>query len=176
MFQCVRTRFLRLRKQRLPNTLPYLTTENLQPSLPLTLFPATNNLSEHNLVAPYKLIGAAALSVLKAKTFFKKDTINSKDIFEKKNFYLLNIWSSWCVPCKEEHKFLMNLKKNNNIEIIGLNYKDNFNNAEKFILEMGNPYTTILLDRDGTKSIEWGAYGVPESFLIYENKIIKSFP
>ena len=111
----------------------------------------------------------------KVKTFFKKETINSKDIFDKKKFYLLNIWSSWCVPCKEEHKFLMKLKRNNKLEIIGLNYKDNFNNAEKFILEMGNPYTRILIDRDGTKAIEWGAYGVPESFLIYENKILKRY-
>ena len=111
----------------------------------------------------------------KVKTFFKKETINSKYIFDKKKFYLLNIWSSWCVPCKEEHKFLMKLKRNNKLEIIGLNYKDNINNAEKFILEMGNPYTTILIDRDGTKAIEWGAYGVPESFLIYENKILKRY-
>ena len=68
-----------------------------------------------------------------------------------------------------------NLSKNKKVEIIGLNYKDNFNNAEKFIDELGNPYSLILLDRDGTKAIEWGAFGIPETFLIYENKIIKRY-
>lgn len=67
------------------------------------------------------------------------------------------------------------MSKNNKIEIIGLNYKDNINNAEKFINELGNPYSIILLDKEGTKAIEWGAFGVPETFLIYENKIIKRY-
>lgn len=136
----------------------------------IILYKGLNNSS---LFVPTKSL--KEIPEFKVKTFFKNETINSKDIFKKKNFYLLNIWSSWCVPCKEEHKFLMDLKRNNNIEIIGLNYKDNFINAEKFIIEMGNPYTTILLDRDGTKAIEWGAYGVPENFLIYGNKIIKRY-
>jgi cytochrome c biogenesis protein CcmG/thiol:disulfide interchange protein DsbE len=70
---------------------------------------------------------------------------------------------------------LVSLSKSEKIEIIGLNYKDNLKNAEKFINELGNPYSIILLDRDGTISIEWGAFGVPETFLIYENKIIKRY-
>ena len=110
-----------------------------------------------------------------SETLFKKKSINSKEIFNKKKFYLLNIWASWCVPCKEEHSFLMTLSKNKEIEIVGLNYKDNLNNAEKFINELGNPYSLILLDKDGTKAIEWGAFGVPETFLIYKNKIIKRY-
>ena len=110
-----------------------------------------------------------------SKTLFKKDSLNSKDVFNQNKFYLLNIWASWCVPCREEHPFLINLGKNEKLEIIGLNYKDNLNNAEKFINELGNPYSTILLDREGTKAIEWGAFGVPETFLIYEDKIIKRY-
>jgi len=110
-----------------------------------------------------------------SNTLIKKETLNSKDIFNKNKFYLLNIWASWCVPCRDEHPLLVNLGKSDKIEIIGLNYKDNLNNAEKFINELGNPYSTILLDRDGTKAIEWGAFGVPETFLIYENKIIKKY-
>ena len=110
-----------------------------------------------------------------SSTLIKKETLNSKDIFNKNKFYLLNIWASWCVPCRDEHPLLVNLGKSDKIEIIGLNYKDNLNNAEKFINELGNPYSTILLDRDGTKAIEWGAFGVPETFLIYENKIIKKY-
>ncbi len=110
-----------------------------------------------------------------SKTFFKKNSVNSKDIFDKNNFYLLNIWASWCVPCRDEHPLLINLSKSKKIEIIGLNYKDDFNNAEKFINELGNPYSIILLDRNGTKAIEWGAIGVPETFLIHKNRIIKRY-
>ena len=79
------------------------------------------------------------------------------------------------MPCRNEHPLLIDLAENKKIEIIGLNYKDNSNNAEKFINELGNPYSIILLDRDGTKAIEWGAFGVPETFLIYEDKIIKRY-
>ena len=110
-----------------------------------------------------------------SKTFFKKKSLNSKNIFDKNKFYILNIWASWCVPCRDEHPLLIDLGKSEKIEIIGLNYKDNFNNAEKFINELGNPYSIILLDRNGTKAIEWGAIGVPETFLIHKNKIIKRY-
>ena len=110
-----------------------------------------------------------------SKTFFKKRYVNSKDIFNKNKFYILNIWASWCVPCRDEHPLLIKLGKSEKIEIIGLNYKDDFNNAEKFINEFGNPYSIILLDRNGTKAIEWGAIGVPETFLIHKNRIIKRY-
>ena len=110
-----------------------------------------------------------------SKTFFKKNSINSTDIFNENKFYLLNIWASWCVPCRDEHPLLIKLGKSEKIEIIGLNYKDDFNNAEKFINELGNPYSLILLDRNGTKAIEWGAIGVPETFLIHKNRIIKRY-
>ena len=73
------------------------------------------------------------------KTLIKKKIINSENIFKSKKFYLLNIWASWCLPCKDEHPILINLSKNNKIEIIGLNYKDNLVNAKKFIDDLGNP-------------------------------------
>ncbi len=110
-----------------------------------------------------------------AKSFYSKEKINSKKIFVKDKYYLLNIWASWCVPCREEHPLLLNLSKNKKIEIIGLNYKDKLSNAQKFLKELGDPYEIILLDQDGTKAIEWGAFGVPETFLIYKNKIVKKF-
>ena len=103
----------------------------------------------------------------------ENNIINSDEIFKNDKFYLMNIWSSWCMPCRNEHPFLMNLSKNKNIEIIGLNYKDKSENAKIFLEEMGNPYNIILLDDEGTISIEWGAYGVPETFLIYNKKVIK---
>ena len=67
----------------------------------------------------------------------------------------------------------MDLSKKENIKIVGQNYKDNFDNAKNFLEELNNPYDLILLDGDGTIAIEWGAYGVPESFLIKDNYIIK---
>ena len=110
-----------------------------------------------------------------AKNFFENEELSSKNIFNQNKFYLVNIWASWCVPCRDEHPFLIKLRDDNNLEIIGLNYKDDLNNAKKFINELGNPYEKILLDKDGTNAIEWGAFGVPESFLIYQKKIVKKF-
>lgn len=108
-----------------------------------------------------------------SEVFDSKNTIRSDKIFIGNDFYLFNIWSSWCVPCRYEHKFLINLNKEKNLKIIGLNYKDNVINAKKYLEELANPYDIILNDQNGLIAIEWGAYGVPESFLIHEKKILK---
>ena len=108
-----------------------------------------------------------------AKLLDDDNWISSDDIFENDKFYLMNIWASWCVPCRDEHSFLMSLNNQKNLKIIGLNYKDKDKNAKKFLKELDSPYDTILLDKNGTIAIEWGAYGVPETFLIYNKKIIK---
>ena len=108
-----------------------------------------------------------------AKIFNTDIKINSEEIFEKDKFYLLNIWASWCIPCRDEHLFLMNLSTNKNLEIIGLNYKDNNKQAKMFLKKFDSPYKLIFSDDDGTIAIDWGAYGVPETFLIYNKKIIK---
>ena len=69
----------------------------------------------------------------------------------------------------------MNLSKNEKIEIIGLNYKDKKINAQNFLFELGNPYKNIIFDKEGINAIEWGAYGVPETFLIHNGIIIKKY-
>ena len=115
------------------------------------------------------------IPVFNTKEFFYGENVKSSSIFELDRFYLLNIWSSWCVPCRQEHPLLMNLNLENKLNIIGINYKDNLKNAENFLKELGNPYKEIFIDLDGTIAIEWGAYGVPESFLIYNNEIIKKY-
>ena len=107
---------------------------------------------------------------------FSNKQFNSKDIIENNNFTLINIWSSWCVPCRSEHTMLMNLSKKTDLNIVGLNYKDKKNNAIKFLDEMGNPFSKNLIDPDGIISISLGAYGVPESFLLNnKSKIIKKY-
>ncbi len=114
------------------------------------------------------------IPIFKAKDFNSNIYIDSDKIFEKNSFYILNIWASWCVPCRKEHSLLMELSKNQSIKLIGLNYRDNLENAKKFINELGNPYSQILIDNDGTLGIEFGAYGVPETFIIdKDKKIIK---
>ena len=110
-----------------------------------------------------------------AISFYSKKKIDSKNIFNTEKYYLLNIWASWCVPCRDEHPILFDLAKNEKLEIIGLNYKDKESNAQNFLDELGDPYEQILLDKDGTNAVEWGAIGVPETFLIYKNKVIKKF-
>ena len=129
-------------------------------------------LKNSNIYQPNKQINKEIPS-FKAKLFDSDFEINSQEFFKKKNFYLVNIWASWCVPCRNEHSFLVNLSNEKKLEIIGLNYKDNIVNAKSFLKELGNPYKKIISDKDGTIAIEWGAYGVPETFLIYNNKIIK---
>lgn len=79
---------------------------------------------------------------------------------------LVNVWASWCAPCRVEHPVLMQLAKDGRVEIAGLNYKDKPENARRFLNELGNPYSMIGTDDAGRVAIEWGVYGVPETFLV----------
>ena len=115
------------------------------------------------------------IPIFSADLMLSNKNSTSSEIFELDKFYLLNIWASWCVPCMNEHPMLMSLSKNNKLTVIGMNYKDNKKNARSFLTELGNPYKKIIVDKNGTNSIEWGAYGVPETFIIYNNKIIKKY-
>ena len=116
------------------------------------------------------------IPIFSAKDFNSNINIDSKKIFEENIFYVVNIWASWCVPCRKEHPLLMELSKNKSVKLIGLNYRDNSINAKNFIKEFGNPYAQILIDNDGMLAVEFGAYGVPETFLINKDKkIIEKF-
>ncbi len=79
---------------------------------------------------------------------------------------LVNVWASWCAPCRQEHPLLMQLAADERVEIVGLNYKDRAENARRFLGELGNPYTAVGVDDSGRAAIEWGVYGVPETFLV----------
>jgi cytochrome c biogenesis protein CcmG/thiol:disulfide interchange protein DsbE len=89
---------------------------------------------------------------------------------DSKNFAgkvtLVNVWASWCAPCREEHPFLLALSHDKRFGIAGLNYKDAPENARRFLGSLGNPYAAIGVDQAGRTAIDWGVYGVPETFLV----------
>ena len=107
---------------------------------------------------------------------FEDDSIFTNDDFKKNSFTLINFWASWCAPCRIEHPQLMELSKENNIKILGVNFKDKKINALKFLKDLGNPYEYLTRDSNGKQSVNFGIYGIPESILI-DNKltIIKKF-
>ena len=131
-------------------------------------------LQNTNIYTPESKI-SYEIPLVSVELFNSNEIVSTKEIFNSDNYYLLNIWSSWCVPCRQEHSILMELTKNDNLNVIGINYKDVKKNAKNFLNELGNPYDEIIFDDKGTNAIEWGAYGVPETFLINKNKIIKKY-
>ena len=112
----------------------------------------------------------------KSRSLFSDDEISSEKILVNSDYYILNIWASWCGPCRKEHPKLMELSKNPSVKIIGINYRDNLKNAKNFVKKFGNPYSVIFVDTNGIISIELGAYGVPETIILNKDKkIIKKF-
>lgn len=79
---------------------------------------------------------------------------------------IVNVWASWCVPCHEEAPLLTELSKDKRIQIVGINYKDGPDNARRFLGRYGNPFGIVGVDGNGRASIEWGVYGVPETFIV----------
>ena len=79
---------------------------------------------------------------------------------------VVNVWASWCVPCHEEAPLLTELAKDNRLQIVGINYKDAPDNARRFLGRYGNPFGMVGVDGNGRASIEWGVYGVPETFVV----------
>jgi len=90
--------------------------------------------------------------------------LNSADFTGKVT--LVNVWASWCAPCREEHPVLLELSKDQRFSIAGLNYKDKPENARRFLGDLGSPYKAIGVDPNGRTAIDWGVYGVPETFLL----------
>ena len=109
------------------------------------------------------------------ESLYSEEKIYLNDLLKEKPYSLINIWASWCAPCKEEHPYLIELSFNERINMVGINYKDNIKNAKNFLFDLGNPYKEVLVDNNGVKSIELGAIGVPETYLLKDNKIINKF-
>lgn len=87
--------------------------------------------------------------------------------------WLFNVWASWCVSCRAEHPLLVELSKANIVPIVGLNYKDKREDAKRWLTELGNPYVLSAYDNSGRVGIDYGVYGVPETYLIDKKGIIR---
>lgn len=79
---------------------------------------------------------------------------------------IVNVWASWCGPCRVEHPQLLDLAKDGSVRLVGINYKDQTENARRFLGALGNPYVAVGVDSTGRAAIDWGVYGVPETYII----------
>ena len=91
----------------------------------------------------------------------------------KNEITLVNFFATWCKPCRDEHVYIKRFSDKKKVKIIGINYKDNPKKAINWLKKLGNPYTDIALDKNGKIAIDWGVYGIPETFLVSSNGIIK---
>tara|TARA_Y100000590_G_scaffold468410_1_gene651086 strand:+ start:914 stop:1447 length:534 start_codon:yes stop_codon:yes gene_type:complete len=117
----------------------------------------------------------SALINKKIPYFQTKSLFNNQDFFSSNEFkneiIVVNFFATWCEPCLIEHKYIKKLFKNN-IKILGINYKDENKKTLDWLKKMGNPYYDVIIDLDGQIAIEWGVYGIPETFIINQNKNI----
>ena len=115
------------------------------------------------------------ISQVEINLFQSNETINTKE-FINNEFTILNFWASWCAPCRKEHPNLVRLSKIKNIKLVGVNFKDNVENAKSFLKENGNPFDILAEDKNGKNSVNFGVYGIPETILIdSELKILKKY-
>ena len=97
--------------------------------------------------------------------------ISSKEF--GKEIILVNFFATWCKPCRDEHFYIKRFSSEKEIRVIGINYKDNPEKAVQWLKKLGNPYSDIAVDKNGRIAIDWGVYGIPETFVISSKGIIK---
>ena len=132
-------------------------------------------LKKEKIYSP-KIVDNQIFANFEVEELIEGKKVNFDSAFIGDNFYLINIWSSWCEPCKDESEYLLELKNDDAIKMIGINYKDKKKNAFNFLKLYGNPFDKIYIDKQGTISINFGAYGVPETFLINnEKKVLRKY-
>ena len=111
------------------------------------------------------------LTDINLKSFDDNKIYTSEDI-QKSRYTLINFWASWSAPCRIDDPYLMQLSKEKNLKILGVNFKDKKINASKFLNELGNPYYYMAKDTTGKQSVNFGIYGIPESILINNETIV----
>ena len=120
-------------------------------------------------LVPSPLIGKPAPE-FELPLLLKDGSFSNKDLIG--HVTLVNVWASWCFACRQEHETVKHLSRNG-VRIIGLNYKDESDDAKQWLAKLGNPYQSIAVDYDGRIGIDWGVYGAPETFLIDKKGIIR---
>ena len=120
---------------------------------------------------PTPFIGKPAPAFKLAQLHEPGKTISPQDMVGQ--VWLLNVWASWCVACRQEHPVLMDFAKQGVVPLLGLNYKDGTVNGANWLLQFGNPYSVSGVDADGRVGIDYGVYGVPETFLIDKKGVIR---
>ena len=120
---------------------------------------------------PSPLVGKPAPEFQLQQLHESEKTLTSKDNLGK--VWLLNVWASWCVSCREEHPVLVELAKSGIVPVYGLNYKDEREDALRWLKQFGDPYVTSIVDREGRTGIDYGVYGVPETYVIDKNGVIR---
>jgi cytochrome c biogenesis protein CcmG/thiol:disulfide interchange protein DsbE len=119
---------------------------------------------------PSALIGTKAPSLdlppLEGATFKGAPMPALNDAAIRGKLTLVNVWASWCLPCREENPIILDLAKDPRLTVVGINYKDQTDNALRFLGELGNPFSAIGIDPRGKAAIDWGVYGIPESYLV----------
>lgn len=144
--------------------------------LPFVLFMALSvflylGLGRDTRDVPSPLIGKAAPVFTLPLLNDEKQKFASNDM--KGKVWLLNVWASWCGACKDEHPMLMEISKQNIVPIVGMDYKDRPEDGTATLNKAGNPYTSTIVDADGKVGFDFGVYGVPETYLIDKNGIIR---
>jgi cytochrome c biogenesis protein CcmG/thiol:disulfide interchange protein DsbE len=120
---------------------------------------------------PSPLIGKPAPAFRLAQLHAPGATLASEDL--KGQVWLLNVWASWCVSCRVEHPLLVELAQQNIVAVYGLDYKDKPDDGRAWLAQHGDPYTASIVDRDGRVGIDYGVYGVPETFVIDKTGIVR---
>lgn len=101
----------------------------------------------------------------------ENDSFTHKDL--EREISIVNIWATWCAPCREEHPVLMEIRRTTSIPIYGINYKDDFEQANNWLRRYGNPFLKVGYDPQGRVALDWGVYGAPETFLIDQMGVIQ---
>ena len=108
----------------------------------------------------------------KAESLLKNENFVSSKEFGNE-IILVNFFATWCSPCRDEHVYIKRFANEKGIRVIGINYKDSSGNAIEWLKNLGNPYSDVPIDKDGRIAIDWGVYGIPETFIVNSKGIIK---